>query len=146
MLVRARRGGFTLMEIILVVMIIMTLVAVIGPNLVGKAKKARINATRIQMNALKTTLQGFETNCDRFPTTSEGLNALVTRPSSLPESRWGDSKYIEKVPKDRWNQDFKYTCPSEHGMDYDLVSAGPDSQFGTKDDIANYDEVTGAVR
>ena len=136
---RARRGGFTLIEIILVVMIIMTLAAVIGPRLVGKSKKAKVNTTKIQMSALKTTLQAFEVNCDRFPTTSEGLKALLTRPSSIPESRWED-KYVDSMPLDAWRKEFKYTCPSAHGMDYDLVSAGSDDQFGTKDDITNYAE------
>ena len=128
-----------MVEIILVVVIIMTLMAVVGPRLVGKSKQARENATKIQMQSLKTALTNFEINAGRFPTTSEGLQALVERPSELDEDQWPD-KYVDSLPKDSWKNEFEYTYPSEHGMDFDLVSAGPDGEFGSEDDIANYQE------
>ncbi|HOR29574.1 MAG TPA: type II secretion system major pseudopilin GspG [Candidatus Sumerlaeota bacterium] len=136
---RAHPRGFTLVEIILVVVIVLTLAAVVTPRLVGKSKQAKINTTKIQMNSLKTSLQNFEINAGRFPTTAEGLEALVRKPSGLSDSEWPE-KYVDKVPKDAWGNPFEYTCPSEHDLDYDLVSAGPDGQFGSEDDIANYDE------
>jgi len=141
---RGRRGGFTMVEIILVVVIIMTLAAVVGPRLVGKSKRAKINTTKIQMSAIKTMLQEFETHSGRFPTTQEGLDALVTRPSGLTENEWPD-KYVEKVPLDSFQHPFKYVCPSEHGGDYDLISPGPDGQLGTADDITNFDNPSGST-
>lgn len=133
----ARRRGFTLVEIILVVAIIMTLVGLVGPRLASKAKRAKINATRIEINNIKTALGTFDVNVGRFPTTAEGLASLVTRPSGIPEASWVE-KYMDQMPKDAWGKDFKYACPSENkDKDYDLVSAGPDGQMGTSDDINN---------
>ncbi|MCL5271490.1 MAG: type II secretion system major pseudopilin GspG [bacterium] len=136
-----RNAAFTMIEIILVVMIIMTLMAVVGPRLVGKGKQAKINATKIQMGNIKTALQEFEVNASRFPTTSEGLEALIKKPSDLDDNEW-PGKYMDELPKDSWGQPFQYTCPSEHGKDYDLVSAGPNKQFGDDNDITNYSSET----
>lgn len=132
------RRGFTLVEIILVVAIIMTLVGLVGPKLAQRARRAKINATKIEINGnIKTALGQFEVNVGRFPTTAEGLAALVERPSDIPESTWQDP-YMETVPKDAWGKEFRYVCPSEKkGKDFDLVSAGPDGKFDSTDDITN---------
>lgn len=134
---RGSRRGFTLIEIILVVVIIMTLMAVVGPKLTGQGKKQKINITKIQINSLKQSLQNFETQMSRFPTTQEGLQALITKPGSIDKDEW-PGQLLEKMPKDGFGSEFKYTFPSEHGMDYDIVSPGPDKKLGTPDDIANY--------
>lgn len=134
---RKRQGGFTLVEIMLVVVILLTLAAVVVPKLAGKSKTAKIGTTKVSMSGIKTALGNFEVNVTRFPTTEEGLTALITRPNDIPETAWGD-QYLENMPKDAWGNDFKYTCPSEHGRDYDLVSPGPDGKLGTPDDITNY--------
>lgn len=129
--------AFTMVEIILVVMIIMTLAAVVGPRLVGKAKQAKINTTHIQINSVKTALQNFEVQVGRFPTTSEGLDALVKRPSGLTEKEWPD-KFMDEMPKDAFGMPFEYKCPSEHDKDFDIISGGPDKKIGTDDDITNF--------
>lgn len=132
-----RRRGFTLVEIILVVAIIMTLVGLVGPRLASKAKRAKINATKIELNNVKTALGSFDVKVGRFPSTAEGLSALVVRPSGIPEATWQD-KDMDQMPKDAWGRDFKYACPSEKkDKDYDLISSGPDGQFGNEDDITN---------
>lgn len=133
------RRGFTMVEIILVVMIIMTLAAVIGPRLVGRAKQAKIQATKIQMGQIKTTLGQYEVKIGSFPTTEQGLEALIKCPSDVEKDEWGE-KYMDDLPKDAWKKPFQYKCPSEHGKDYDLVSSGPDKRFGTADDITNYED------
>ena len=136
---KMHRRGFTMVEIILVVVIIMTLVAVVGPRLTGKSRQAKINTTKISMNSVKTVLQEFEVHAGRFPSTSEGLEALISKPSDLDDDEWA-GPYTDKLPKDSWKMEFDYTYPSEHGMDFDLVSGGPDKQFSTDDDITNYDD------
>ncbi|MEN6625204.1 MAG: type II secretion system major pseudopilin GspG [Candidatus Sumerlaeia bacterium] len=138
---RGARRGFTLIEIILVVVIIMTLAAVVGPRITGQGKKQRINITKISIEGLRTSLQHFETQMSRFPTTQEGLQILITKPSGMSDDDW-PGKILEKMPKDGFGTEFKYVCPSEHGLDYDIISAGPDKRFGTPDDIANYSDQT----
>lgn len=136
-LTHARRG-FTLVEIILVVAIIMTLVGLVGPKLAQRARRAKINATKIEIQGnIKTALGQFEVNVGRFPTTGEGLAALVERPNEIPESTWQDP-YMEALPRDAWGKEFRYVCPSEKkNKDYDLISAGPDGRFDSGDDISN---------
>lgn len=136
---QGRTGGFTLVEIILVVLIIMILASVAGPRLVGKANQARVNTTKIAINGVKTALGNYEVQVGSFPTTAQGLSALVTRPSDVAEDQWKE-KYIDDLPKDAWGREFKYECPSTHQKDYDLISAGKDGKFGTADDITNFDD------
>jgi general secretion pathway protein G len=134
----AGRKAFTFLELMLVVAILGILVALTAPRLVGKAKKAKIIAAKTQMQTIITVLNRYEQDQDEFPTTEQGLEALVTRPSDVSEETW--DKYLDKVPVDSWGQKFQYTCPSEHGGDFDLVSAGPDKRPGTEDDITNYEK------
>ena len=131
--------AFTLVEIILVISIIMILFGVIGPRLVGKTKQAKVNATVMQMENLKQALQLFEINAARFPTSNEGLKALVEKPSGLTDAEWPD-RYVDELPVDPFGTPFEYHFPSQHGNDYDLISAGPDKQMGTEDDITLFDE------
>lgn len=131
------RRGFTLVEIILVVVIIMTLAAIAGPKLVGKAKQAKIGATVITINQVKTALTNFEMHADRFPTTAEGLQALMTKPGGLKDDQW-QGPYLDNWPKDGWKSNFRYVCPSSNpDKDFDIISDGPDRQPNTKDDITN---------
>lgn len=138
-LILNRRRGFTLMEIILVVVIIMTLMAIVGPNIIHHADKQKENITRIQIGTIRQTLTNFYTQANRYPTTQEGLQALVTKPSGLSDKEW-PGQLMETLPKDAYKHEFKYVFPSEHGMSYDVISAGPDGKFGTPDDIANFDD------
>lgn len=131
-----RHSGFTLIEIMLVVVIIGILAATIGPKIAGKADTAKIQATKDQMKALETALGMFEVKATRFPTTEEGLNALVTKPGDLSDDEW-DGPYMndKTIPMDAYKQEFVYKAPGESGRDYDLFSKGKDKQEGTKDDI-----------
>jgi len=136
---RSRNDGFTFLEIILVVLIIGILASIVGPRLVGRSKKARIGATQSQMAAIRTALQTFEIEVGRFPSTGEGLQALVVRPNDVEENDW--NQYMEKLPVDGWGEPFIYRYPGEHGLDYDLLSKGPDRSEGTDDDITNWEGV-----
>lgn len=137
---RNRSRGFTLMEIILVVVIIMTLLAVVGPNIVRQGTRQKENITRIQIRNLKQSLTSFYTQTNRYPSTQEGLQALISKPAGMDETEW-PGQLIESMPKDGFSHELKYVCPSEHGMDYDIISAGKDGKFGTGDDITSYDEM-----
>lgn len=135
-----RARGYTFLEIMLVVVIIGILAALVAPNLVGQTENAKINATRSNMTAVTTALGMYEIKSGSFPSSSEGLQALVTRPSNFPETEWPKGGFIKAggLPKDGWNRPFQYAYPSEHGGDFDLSSAGKDGQFGTADDITNW--------
>jgi len=129
------------MEIMLVVVIIGILAGLVMPRLVGRVGQSKVAATKTQMKAVETALGMYEQSVGNFPSTSEGLAALVTRPSSVSEKDW--SRGLDKVPSDSWGQPFHYACPSEHGKDFDLSSNGPDKQQGTSDDITNWEDGTG---
>jgi len=132
MLRRTNRRAFTLIELLLVLVILAVLAGVAVPIYIGQAEKAKINATRASINMIKQALNTFEVDHDRFPSSDEGLDALVHQPGDMTE--W--HPYLEKIPTDAWTRTFEYRCPSTTGAPfYDLYSFGPDGQDGTPDDI-----------
>lgn len=138
----AANRGFTFIEIMLVVLIIGILTAVVVPRMAGQTDKARATSTKAQMESLKTALQQFELRAGRFPTTQEGLEALVKKPSDLVDDEW--DKTMDSVPADAWKQEFLYKSPGDDGRDYDLISKGKDKQENTDDDITSYKREAGA--
>jgi general secretion pathway protein G len=132
--------GFTFLEIMLVVVIIGILVAVIGPRLAGRSEKAMVAATKQQVSGIKTALSLYEMHVGDYPTTEQGLQSLVTRPTDVDEEQW--TKCMDEEPVDAWKQKFIYRCPGEHG-DYDLISTGKDKREGTDDDITNFPKDAG---
>lgn len=131
------RRAFSFLEIMLVVAIIGILVAIVGPKLAGRSGKAKETATRQQMDAIETALGLFEIDTGSYPSSEQGLEALVDRPSDIDEDVWAG--YMKKMPKDGWGNEFVYRYPGESGEDYDLVSAGQDKKIGTDDDITNFE-------
>lgn len=135
-----RRGraaaGFTLIELLLVMVILGILAAVVVPKLVGRTDQAKIAAAQTDISNLSSALDAYEIDNGSFPTTEQGLNALVENPGGL--STWKHA-YINKLPKaDPWGQPYIYRCPGNNGKDYDLVSGGPDKHEGGDDDITNH--------
>jgi general secretion pathway protein G len=119
---RSRPSAFTLIELLLVMVILAILAAVIVPKFTGRSEQARTTRAVTDIANLKTVLQAFETDNGRFPTTAEGLNALVQKPSgNLPGWK---SPYIDKLPKDPWDHDYVYRSPGNNGKEYDLYSEG----------------------
>lgn len=131
--------GFTFLEIMFVVVIIGVLLAVAIPRFTGKTQRARERATELQMRNISLALKEYEMEIGTFPTSSQGLEALIRRPSGVGEDVWRDA-FLDQddLPKDAWGNPFNYRAPGEHHRDFDLWSNGPDGQEGTEDDITNW--------
>jgi len=131
--------GFTFIEIMLVVVIIGVLASLIVPRLVGKSKEAKISAAKAEIEALSTGLDLYETHNGKFPTTEQGLEALLRKPATPPIPGNWQGPYLKK-PKltDPWENAYHYTSPGIHNQDYDLQSYGPDGVEGGGDDVKNW--------
>lgn len=140
---KARRAGFTLVEIMVVVVIIGLLAALVGPRLIGQSDAAKVTTTKTQIKQLEQALELFHLNNGFFPTTDQGLQALITKPTIPPEPKnYQKGGYLnaKSLPKDAWGNDFIYMCPGEQG-DYDILSFGADGREGGEDaqsDISNW--------
>lgn len=134
-----RRGGFTFIEMLVVLIIIGLLFGLVAPRFLGQEEKARVKTARAQIELLGTALDTFRLDVGRYPTTQEGLEALRRQPGGL--ERW-DGPYIKKdVPKDPWGQPYVYNSPGEHGP-YDLLSYGADKApggEGNNGDVASWE-------
>lgn len=135
---RKNQSGFTLIELMLVIIIIGILVSIVVPRLTGRTQRARIAAAKMTIENVSTALKAFELDLGRFPTAEEGLQALIVRPAALPPEEEWNGPYLEEEPLDPWKRRLIYKYPGEVSVDFDLVSMGPDGQEGGGDDIANY--------
>jgi len=128
----ADRRGFTLIEIMVVMVILGILAGLIIPRIMGRPEEARRTKARIQIESIETALKLYKLDNGSYPTTEQGLQALVEPPSvGKLASAWREGGYLEKgrVPKDPWDSEYVYLCPGVHG-DFDLVSYGADGETG----------------
>ncbi|MBF0503699.1 MAG: type II secretion system major pseudopilin GspG [Candidatus Omnitrophica bacterium] len=136
-----QRRGFTLIEIMLVVVIIGILVAMIVPNISGRSEQTRKTAARTDIESnLSTALDLYHMDTGRYPTTEQGLSALLTLPTVSPVPAQWNGPYLKKkkIPKDPWGHDYIYVFPGAHNPDsYDLSSLGADG-IESADDITNW--------
>jgi general secretion pathway protein G len=134
--------GFTLLEVMIVIAIILALAGIVGVSLVGQYKRAKIDTCRVQMTTLESALKTFNFTYDRFPTDEEGLAVLwdkSTLTADADATKW--HSFTEKaVPSDVWGHAWRYKQVSTHGDEekYDLSSDGPDGQEGTDDDLTSW--------
>jgi len=131
--------GFTLIELMLVIIIIGVLVAMVAPRLTGKSQQARVAAAQADINAhLSAAIDLFELDNGRYPTIEEGLAALRKAPTG---ARHWKGPYLKRpVPLDPWGNPYVYRSPGQHNReDYDLFAYGPDGVEGGEDDITNWE-------
>ncbi len=137
---RAKTGGFTLIELMLVLVILATLAAIVLPKLTGRTQQAKITAAGTQISQFAVCLDAFEIDLGRYPSTAEGLRALRVKPT-LDAEDWTQPYLRRNVPLDPWDEEYEYRYPGTHNMDgYDLYSMGPDRKLGGDDDITNWSE------
>ena len=131
---RKRLGnqGFTLIEIMVVLVILGILAGLIVPRIIGRPDEARQMKAKIQIQSIETALQLYKLDTGNYPTTEQGLQALVEAPATGELAKnWREGGYLEKgqVPKDPWGGEYIYLSPGTHG-DYDIVSYGADGTAG----------------
>jgi general secretion pathway protein G len=132
------RAGFTLIELMMVVIILGILAGIVVPKFVGQTDKARMAAARMELRNIGMALDRYEMENGAFPTTDQGLKALMEKPTSTPTPRDWNGPYLKEEPKDPWRQPYQYRRPSQNNLDYDLWSLGPDGQDATEDDVSNW--------
>lgn len=124
--------GFTLLEIMIVVVIISLLVGMLAPNILGRVDEARIATTKSDISTLMQALELYKLDNYHYPTTQQGLEALMVKPTGAQTAKnWRQSGYLKRaeLPKDAWENEYLYLSPGEHGV-FDLYSLGADGQEG----------------
>lgn len=132
--------GFTLVEVMVVVVILAVLAALVVPRVVGRTDEARVVAAKQDIASIMQSLKLYRIDNSRYPTNDQGLEALVTRPSSGPQpTNW--KSYLDKLPKDPWGRPYLYLSPGVHG-EIDVFSLGADGQpggSGADSDVGSWD-------
>jgi general secretion pathway protein G len=129
------RRGFTLLELLVVILIIGLLTGIVAPRFLGQIKQSEIVTARAQMDAFDKGLQAFRMDTGHFPSTSQGLKALVVQPADEP--RWRGPYLQGEIPVDPWGSVYQYQSPSSRGKDFDLLSYGKDRAPGGQGDDAD---------
>jgi general secretion pathway protein G len=125
--------GFTLIEIMVVVIILGLLAGLVLPRVLGQEEKARINAAKTQIRALESALDAFKLDNVFYPATDQGLDALIKKPETgrIP-NKWREGGYLKpaRIPKDPWGRDYVYIAPGNEGREYEITSYGADNEPG----------------
>ncbi|KVX02535.1 MULTISPECIES: type II secretion system major pseudopilin GspG [Shewanella] len=133
-----KQRGFTLLEVMVVIVILGILASMVVPNLMGNKDKADQQKAVSDIVALENALDMYKLDNSIYPTTEQGLDALVQKPNSSPEPRnFREGGYVKRLPQDPWRSDYLLLSPGENGK-IDIFSAGPDGQPGSEDDIGSW--------
>ncbi len=130
-----RHRGFTLLELLVVMVILGLLAGYVAPKYFAQVGKSETKAARAQIEALEKSFDMYRLDTGRYPSTEQGLQALVVRPPNEP--KWNGPYLKKAVPMDPWGRPYIYKFPSEHGIDYDIVSLGKDGRPGGEADNAD---------
>ena len=136
----ARQTGFTLIEIMVVVVILGILAALIAPNVISRIDEAQITKVKQDLRAIESALKLYRLDNFRYPDTEQGLEALSTPPQD-PNARWPEGGYLDRLPRDPWDRPYVYLYPGNQGQ-FDLYSLGRDGQQGGEGldaDIGNWE-------
>ncbi len=139
---RTRVAGFTLIEIMVVVVILGILAALVLPNVMGRSGQAQNTKVQADIMGYDTALSLFKLDNFRYPTTDQGLEALVKQPADPTIRNWKEGGYIRSLKKDPWQRDYQYVYPGTHGGEYDIFTLGADGEPGGEGenaDIGNWD-------
>jgi general secretion pathway protein G len=138
---RTAHNAFTLVEIMLVVVIIAALAAMIMPRLAGRSEQANMARAEAEISSnIGLALKLYELDNGNYPTTEQGLEALMTKPSTNPVPQNWKGPYLERKPIDPWGRPYQYKCPGVHSKTgFDLYSLGKDGSEGTEDDVTNWE-------
>lgn len=131
-----RQRGFTLIEVMVVVVILGILAAIVVPRIMDRPDEARITKARQDIRALEAALNLYRLDNYTYPTTDQGIEALAQKPVPEPP-RWKEGGYVDRLPMDPWQRPYQYLSPGSRGA-IDIYSMGPDGQPGTDDDIGNW--------
>lgn len=133
--------GFTLIEIMVVVVIIGLLAAIVAPQLMGNIDDAAVNRARLDIRSIETALNLYRLDNFKYPSTDAGLEALVTNPGEAEAPNWKTGGYLRRMPVDPWNNTYQYVYPGQRG-EFDIFSLGADGEQGGEDanaDIGNWE-------
>jgi general secretion pathway protein G len=136
-----KKTKYTFIEIMVVVIIIAILAAIVMPKFAGRTEDARISSAQSQLSIFQTALSAYNLDTGVYPTTSQGLKAMLTKPTTPPVPVNWKGPYLssKKVPKDPWKHKYNYKCPGTHNPEsYDLWSNGPSGISGSKGSITNW--------
>ena len=125
-----RARGFTLIEIMVVVVILAILGTLVAPQILGRIDEARVTKARNDLRLYESALDLYRMDNFRYPTTDQGLTALVTKPNDPSLKNWRPEGYVKQLVKDPWGHDYVYLAPGANGTPYDLLSLGADGQPG----------------
>ena len=135
---KVSQQGFTLLEVMVVIVILGILASMVVPNLLGSQERANVQKAVSDVTALETSLSMYKMDNYDFPTTEQGLEALVTETDIEPlPRRFPEDGYVKRLPNDPWGNEYQLLNPGENGK-MDIFSMGPDGEAGTDDDIGNW--------
>ncbi|MBE0364291.1 general secretion pathway protein G [Pseudoalteromonas ulvae UL12] len=135
-----KQSGFSLLEVMVVLVIIGMIMAIVAPNIMGQQEEAAADKARLDIQQLEDAMSMYKLRNKAYPSTEQGLEALVTASNIDPvPKRFPDGGFIESLPEDPWGNPYQLLSPGERGK-FDILSMGPDGKIGTEDDIGNWSD------